>query len=207
VARKPPSEDGDAAASDAASARHDAILAAATTVFLRYGFKKTSMDDLARAAGLSRQGLYLHFDTKEALFKAAIVRLIAALRSAWRGVLEEEDASTEDRIVGAFETLHGMTLHEPGAAGHMQELLETARSLVGSAVEDLEPELITAVARLLTSSGVAASWVDVGVSAKELAENLWAASSGLKHTCTSAAAYRKGMRTAVKIVAARKTRK
>ena len=31
----------------------------------RYGFKKTSMDDVAQAAGVSRQGLYLYFDTKE----------------------------------------------------------------------------------------------------------------------------------------------
>jgi len=35
-----------------ATGRRDAVLAAAQGVFLRYGFKKTSMDDLARAAGL-----------------------------------------------------------------------------------------------------------------------------------------------------------
>ena len=34
-------------ASDPTTARHAAILDAATGVFLRYGFKKTSMDDLA----------------------------------------------------------------------------------------------------------------------------------------------------------------
>ncbi len=44
-------------------ARRESILQAAVGVFLRYGYKKTSMDDLARAAGLSRQGLYLHFAT------------------------------------------------------------------------------------------------------------------------------------------------
>src|SRR5258708_36742368 len=57
-------------APDTTAARRLAILEAATPVFLRYGYKKTSMDDLARAAGLSRQGLYLHFENKEALFKA-----------------------------------------------------------------------------------------------------------------------------------------
>src|SRR5262245_29785734 len=49
--------------------RQEAIFAAAIAIFLRFGFKKTSMDDLARAAGLSRQGLYLHFASKDALFK------------------------------------------------------------------------------------------------------------------------------------------
>jgi len=36
--------------------KREAILVAATAIFLRYGFKKTSMDDVARAAGVSRQG-------------------------------------------------------------------------------------------------------------------------------------------------------
>ena len=47
--------------------RRDTLFHAAAGVFPRYGFRKTSMDDLARAAGLSRQARYLHFATKEAL--------------------------------------------------------------------------------------------------------------------------------------------
>ncbi len=54
------------------SAQREAILVAATAAFLRYGFKKTSMDDVARAAGVSRQGLYLYFDTKDLLFREAL---------------------------------------------------------------------------------------------------------------------------------------
>ncbi len=38
--------------------RRAGILQTAAKVFLRYGFKKTSMDDLARSVGLSRQALY-----------------------------------------------------------------------------------------------------------------------------------------------------
>jgi AcrR family transcriptional regulator len=52
--------------------RRAALLAAAAEVFARYGYRKASMDDVARAAGLSRQGLYLHYPTKDALFKAAV---------------------------------------------------------------------------------------------------------------------------------------
>src|SRR5687767_13308981 len=47
------------------------VLEAALEVFLRFGFRKTSMDEVARAAQISRQGLYLHFSTKEELFRAA----------------------------------------------------------------------------------------------------------------------------------------
>jgi AcrR family transcriptional regulator len=37
------------------------ILAAARSVFLRYGFKRVNMNDIADAAGVSRPALYLLF--------------------------------------------------------------------------------------------------------------------------------------------------
>lgn len=50
-----------------------AILDAATAVFLRHGYGGSSMDAIARAAGVSKQTVYHHFGSKEALF-GAIVR-------------------------------------------------------------------------------------------------------------------------------------
>jgi AcrR family transcriptional regulator len=38
--------------------RQERVLAAALEVFGRYGFRKTSMDEVARSADISRQGLY-----------------------------------------------------------------------------------------------------------------------------------------------------
>src|ERR1700759_4713665 len=83
--------------------RRSALLEAASGVFMRYGFKKTSMDDLARAAGISRQGLYLHFPTKEALFREVVTLKITRLQAAGRAVLERESLSPEERLLGAFE--------------------------------------------------------------------------------------------------------
>jgi len=188
---------------DAASGRRDALVLAATTVFLRYGFKKTSMEDLARAAGVSRPGLYLHFDSKEALFKAAVVRLVDDLRAAWRVALDKPGAELDDRIVSAFEAVHVFAIGEPSLALHMNELLETANTLVGPSVADLERELVADVVRLLRSAGVAAAWKEEGLSAKDLGEHLFAASSGVKHQVATVEAYREQMRVAVRIVCSR----
>ena len=83
--------------SDAAKTK---LLEAALSVFLRYGFRKTSMDEVARAAHISRQGLYLHFSSKEELFRATVKHLLSSgleaacvslhdgsvrCRSAWPG--------------------------------------------------------------------------------------------------------------------------
>ena len=53
----------------------DRILDAAKLVFRRQGFRRSSIEQAAEAAGLTRQALYHHFESKEALFRAVIERL------------------------------------------------------------------------------------------------------------------------------------
>src|SRR5437763_17218899 len=48
------------------------ILDAAMEMFARYGYRRASMDQVAEAAGLTRQAVYHHFQSKEALFRAAV---------------------------------------------------------------------------------------------------------------------------------------
>lgn len=186
-------------AADPGAERRASILEAATRVFLRYGFKKTSMDDLARAAGLSRQGLYLHFPTKEALFKEAVLALVASLRSAFRAALARDDLDVEERLVAAFEAVHAHTV-EKASADHMNELLEAATSLVGAELRRLDDETIADLAKALQRAGVSARWKSAGISANALAENLHATSTGVKHRVASSSEYRERMRVAVRLV-------
>jgi AcrR family transcriptional regulator len=53
----------------------DRILDAAMLVFRRQGFRRSSIEQAAEAAGLTRQALYHHFKSREALFRAVIERL------------------------------------------------------------------------------------------------------------------------------------
>lgn len=55
--------------------RQKQVASAAGPVFLGKGFTRTTMGDIAAAAGLSRQGLYLAFPNKEAVFEAAVLVL------------------------------------------------------------------------------------------------------------------------------------
>jgi AcrR family transcriptional regulator len=188
-----------AATSDSTAVRRATILDAATSVFLRYGYKKTSMDDLARAAGLSRQGLYLQFPSKDALFKAAVLNVIAASRAAGQAALAQTDLKIEERLLNAFEAVHGHVIGKPGSE-HMNELLETATALVGPVFDELEQGLVADVARVLRAAGLADKWKPAGVSAKDLAEHLYAASYGVKHRVSTREDYRDRMRIAVRIV-------
>jgi TetR/AcrR family transcriptional repressor of mexJK operon len=48
--------------------KHQAIMDAATKVFLDKGYSGTSMDDIAKLAAVSKQTVYKHFADKERLF-------------------------------------------------------------------------------------------------------------------------------------------
>jgi AcrR family transcriptional regulator len=54
------------------SAKRRQILDGARRVFLADGFDGASMNDIARAAGVSKGTLYVYFDSKERLFEALI---------------------------------------------------------------------------------------------------------------------------------------
>lgn len=56
----------------ASDERRAAILQAAKQTFADYGFRKTSMDDIARGAGMSRAALYLHFRNKEDIYRSLV---------------------------------------------------------------------------------------------------------------------------------------
>jgi AcrR family transcriptional regulator len=59
-------------------------LDAATDVFCRYGFHRTTMGDIARQAGMSRPALYLLFPDKDAVFTAVVRQMDEAKRAEIR---------------------------------------------------------------------------------------------------------------------------
>jgi len=54
--------------------RDSKVLEAAASVFFRYGYRRTTMGDLAQAAGISRPALYLRYCNKERIFEAVVRR-------------------------------------------------------------------------------------------------------------------------------------
>ena len=54
--------------------REERILDAATTLLVRWGYRKTTIDDVAREAGVGKGTIYLHWKDKNELFRATIWR-------------------------------------------------------------------------------------------------------------------------------------
>src|SRR4051812_13723659 len=90
--------------------RRGVVLTAALETFLRYGYRKTSMEDIARAAAISRPGLYFLFTSKQELFAAAVTRALEQDLQTAAHVLNDESRSLPERLVDAFDAWTGRYL-------------------------------------------------------------------------------------------------
>jgi AcrR family transcriptional regulator len=62
-----------------------AILAACLNLFAKHGFSTTSIDDIARAAGITKGAVYWHFASKEELFQA----ILEEIRARWTEAVQQ----------------------------------------------------------------------------------------------------------------------
>jgi AcrR family transcriptional regulator len=54
--------------------RVEEIVENASVAFAKYGYKKTSLEDIAKLTGLTKTALYYYFKNKEELFKAVVFK-------------------------------------------------------------------------------------------------------------------------------------
>jgi AcrR family transcriptional regulator len=77
------------------------IINAAREVFSRYGFKKTTMQDIASASGKAKSSLYHYFRSKEDVFASVLEKEVAILKDEVMAAIEKED-SAQDKLISYF---------------------------------------------------------------------------------------------------------
>jgi AcrR family transcriptional regulator len=164
--------------------RQERVLAVALEVFGRYGFRKTSMDEVARSADISRQGLYLYFGSKESLFRAAVgEELDTALGDASR-CLDEEGAALDQRIVAALDAWLGRYVGSMLAAdisGLLQNPAVQIEDMVDAAIATFDARLAKAIAAATAEPDRRR----LGVTPEEIAAALHTVGQGAKYLSTS----------------------
>ena len=127
---------------------------AAEACFERYGVTKTTMEDIAKMAGVSRPTVYRHFPDRDSLILAVIMRRAEALIGKAQAFLRKQD-SFEDQLVEGLLFLVKTGRTDPFVRILVSPAhLDLAQQLVGAtdAVVDLtyamwEPVLSEAAAR------------------------------------------------------------
>ena len=101
------------------------ILDAAMLVFRRHGFRRSSIEQAAEAAGLTRQALYHHFKSKEELFRAVIERLYEsalAAEIAAASATEKAGGALADILVAEFTARLSLAIASFEGSPHIEEL-------------------------------------------------------------------------------------
>ncbi|MEX3011614.1 TetR/AcrR family transcriptional regulator [Hoeflea sp. TYP-13] len=110
--------------------RRDLILQAAYKRFVNYGFKRTSMEDIAVAAGMSRPGLYQHYRNKADIFRAFVAAMKAVMVEEVNEALFTDRPFTE-RLFDAFDRGILQVHREISATPHGDELLGLNKEIAG----------------------------------------------------------------------------
>jgi AcrR family transcriptional regulator len=159
------------------------VVDAAQAVFLRYGYRRVTMGDLATAAGISRPGLYLLFCNKEQVFEAVLRAFTAkALDEVRAGLTSQTTAEAQLRY--AFEVWavrpFGLLTTSPDAKELIDCGFEFARDAIDQSTQAFEAELEAVLAPLCTKESSPA------LAPKQIARILTRAVQGFKQTATSA---------------------
>ncbi|HEX6278499.1 MAG TPA: TetR/AcrR family transcriptional regulator [Pyrinomonadaceae bacterium] len=75
----------------------DAILDATDRLLARYGYKKMTIDDLAKEVGIGKGSVYLHFESKEEIALSHIDRIIEKLKASLHSTAQSK-ASPEKKL-------------------------------------------------------------------------------------------------------------
>jgi AcrR family transcriptional regulator len=162
----------------------DRILDAAMRVFRRHGFRRSSIEQAAEEAGLTRQALYHHFPSKEALFRAAIERLYEkalAAEAAAANAAEDADANLAEILIAEIGARLGTLFASLEGSPHLEELfsehLAQARDLYQTYSARFEAEVAATIARVCRARKLK---LTSGVTVEELARCVEMAIHGTK---------------------------
>lgn len=106
--------------------RENRILDAATDLITHYGYDKTTVSDIAKKAGISKGAIYLHFDSKDALFEALLQRELIAYSERWLNRIEADPQG------GTIGVLYKSTLYTINESAFMSAIFKQDKRVLGS---------------------------------------------------------------------------
>jgi len=161
-----------------ATSKPEMILEAAGGLVLKHGLRGTSMEAIARAAGIAKPTLYAYYPDKDAVFTALAERLIGGWRqdflAALRGdgdIVARVGAALTARCKGAMKLLAG--------SPHAAELYSGNDRIFGPRIRGYDDELLAGLEAEINDAGIAR--------ARFLAQLLLASASGIGQKAQSPA--------------------
>jgi len=175
----------------------DRILDAAYACFTRHGVRRTTMDDIAAAAGMSRPAVYQYVRNKDDAFRRLATRLFDGALAEARAAAER-DLPLAERLYRVTAAKLDLTLKLWQDTPHAAELLDAGARLSG----DLGDKFLAEIRALLTTT-IATSDLNLhGIDASEIADIALALNYGLETDLASPQRARRRLRLAIDLLLA-----
>jgi AcrR family transcriptional regulator len=163
-----------------AEVRQREILQAAERLLIQYGDERFSLAAIATEAGLSKTALYMHFESREQLFRAFTEYILEApmLRAQEEA---KSEGSLEDRVFRLLNTKIGHFYRVSRASPHGGWLIELTNQLSADLLKKDRQAYERLLARVLSEAEFAGR-IDpsiVGLTANTLSATLISAAHGL----------------------------
>jgi len=169
-------------AGEAGSPKPNAIVLAGLQLFTQFGYRKTSIDDIARAAQVAKRTVYLHFQNKADVFLAILEHLGEQVR---RRCAEAETlpGTPLERLTALLDAYFGLAFELFGKSDYLQELEQAFSELAREKVAEFNAEYRERLVRFLRSlqkTGEVGG-PPRGLSLDEIAHILIRSAEGAKH--------------------------
>src|SRR6266851_2857519 len=167
---------------DSGSAKPNAIVLAGLQLFTQYGYRKTSVDDIAQSAQVAKRTVYLHFENKAAVFLAILEYLGDQVRQRCAAA-ENAGGTPVHRLTGLLNAYFGMGFELFSKSEHMPELEETFSKLARTRIDDLNTEYEDRLARFVRSleKTGAIGGPPQGLTVEQIVHILMRTAEGAKH--------------------------
>ncbi|WP_298164860.1 TetR/AcrR family transcriptional regulator [Novosphingobium sp.] len=154
------------------AARRERLLDAAETLFVAQGFRATSIEAIAEAAGMSKVTLYGYFRDKEAVFAAVAERIADTMESAVEAALAA-DTPFPSPLATALVAKHAIVQARVQRSTFAGELFQAKAAHVAQRFAALDTAILTGLTEALVRAGHGREW------AAETAQLLFSAANGI----------------------------
>lgn len=164
---------------DAADPKRARILEGAMKVFLAYGFSRTTMDDIARAADVSRPALYLLFKNKADIYRAIGTEMLGRTVEEARAALAADGPLAERLMTALGAGLFSMMKQFEGSP-HGEELLDMKNDLAADILAGWREGMAAAIGDAIAAQAGDGVLEAKGLSPRGLADMLLDGLEGMK---------------------------
>jgi AcrR family transcriptional regulator len=187
----------------APEAKRAAILEAALGLFGQYGYRRTSIDDIAREAEIAKGTVYLSFASKEEIFRALAESLLQRIDAAVREV-RAGSGPIDARLLGVLEAKFGLFFETVHNSAHAAELMDSKNRLSAEMFDSADRSYMKMLREMIAEAARRGelSPSRMGLDAADLAEMLVAAAHGVEKSAPSAPVFHRRLGEIVRVIVA-----